>query len=149
MLYVYRLLWPLRLGWLLVFFFCLYKEIYLQIFKCVSFWLHGCCGKWEGWARKPVNHTSWVAVVTERDVGENEFRVKTMISGRKQMGWCKGPLQLKFHFFNRKPWCSQTQQINRRRPRLYQNVLGDKKFNDDAKQVVESQTWYILITGMK
>ena len=43
MLYVYRFLWPLRLGWLLV--CCLYK--------CVSFWLHGCCGEWEGWARKP------------------------------------------------------------------------------------------------
>ena len=51
MLYVYRFLWPLRLGWLLV--WCLYKEVYLQIFKCVSFWLHGCCGEWEGWARKP------------------------------------------------------------------------------------------------
>ena len=25
----------------------------------MSFWLHGCCGKWEGWARKPVNHTRW------------------------------------------------------------------------------------------
>ena len=35
-------LWPLRLGWLLV--LSLYKEDYLQIFKCVSFWLHGCCG---------------------------------------------------------------------------------------------------------
>ena len=22
----------------------LYKEDYLQFFKCVSFWLHGCCG---------------------------------------------------------------------------------------------------------
>ena len=42
MLYVYRFLWPLRLGWLLV--CCLYKEVYLQIFKCMSFWLHGCCG---------------------------------------------------------------------------------------------------------
>ena len=51
MLSVYRFLWPLRLGWLLV--WCLYKEVYLQIFKCVSFWLHGCCGEWEGWARKP------------------------------------------------------------------------------------------------
>ena len=51
MLYVYRFLWPLRLGWLLV--WCLYKEVYLQIFKRVSFWLHGCCGEWEGWARKP------------------------------------------------------------------------------------------------
>ena len=25
-------------------FASLYKEDYLQIFKCVSFWLHGCCG---------------------------------------------------------------------------------------------------------
>ena len=31
-----------RFCWLLV--FGLYKEDYLQIFKCVSFWLHGCCG---------------------------------------------------------------------------------------------------------
>ena len=51
MLYVYRFLWPLRLGWLLI--FCLYKEVYLPIFKRVSFWLHGCCGEREGWARKP------------------------------------------------------------------------------------------------
>ena len=51
MLYVYRFLWPLRFGWLLV--WCLYKEVYLQIFKRVSFWLHRCCGEWEGWARKP------------------------------------------------------------------------------------------------
>ena len=51
MLFVYWFLWPLRLVWLLV--FCLYKEVYLYIFKCVSFWLHGCCGEWEGWARKP------------------------------------------------------------------------------------------------
>ena len=65
MLYVYRFLWPLRLGWMLV--CCLYKEVYLQIFKCVSFWLHGCCGKWEGKDSKPVNHTSWVAVVTPTD----------------------------------------------------------------------------------
>ena len=36
MLYVYRFIWPLRLGWLLV--CCLYKEVYLQIFKCMSFW---------------------------------------------------------------------------------------------------------------
>ena len=65
MLYVYRFLLPLRLGWLLV--CCLYKEVYLQFFKCVSFWLHGRCGKWDGWASKPVNHTSWVAVVTPTD----------------------------------------------------------------------------------
>ena len=28
----------------------LVEEDYLQIFKCMSFWLHGYCGKWEGWA---------------------------------------------------------------------------------------------------
>ena len=32
---------------------CLYKEVYLQIFKRVSFWLHGSCGDREVWARKP------------------------------------------------------------------------------------------------
>ena len=36
MLYVYRFLWPLRLELLLV--WCLYKEVYLQIFKRESFW---------------------------------------------------------------------------------------------------------------
>ena len=35
-------------------------------FKCMSFWSHGCCGEWEGWARKQlVNHNSWMAVVTQ------------------------------------------------------------------------------------
>ena len=62
---MYRFLWPLRFGWLLV--CCLYKEVYLQIFKCASFWLHGCCGEWEGWARKSVSRTSWVALVTPTD----------------------------------------------------------------------------------
>ena len=65
MLYVYRFLWPLRLGWMLV--WCLYKEVYLQIFKCVSFWLHGCCREWEVGPVNQVNHTSWVAVVTPTD----------------------------------------------------------------------------------
>ena len=65
MLSVYWFLWPLRLVWLLV--CCLYKEVYLQIFKCVSFWLHGCCGEWEGGPVNQVNHTSWVAVVTPTD----------------------------------------------------------------------------------
>ena len=37
------------------------------VVKCVSFWLHGCCGKWEGFARKLVNHTSCVDVVTPTD----------------------------------------------------------------------------------
>ena len=65
MLFVYWFLWPLRLVWLLV--CCLYKEVYLQIFKCVSFWLHGCCGEWEGGPVNQVNHTSLVAVVTPTD----------------------------------------------------------------------------------
>ena len=51
MFYVYLFLSPLRLGVAVEFW--LYKEVYLQIFKRVSFWLHGCCGEWEGRARKP------------------------------------------------------------------------------------------------
>ena len=65
MLIVYWFLWPLRLVWQLV--CCLYKEVYSHIFKCVSFWLHGCCGEWEGGPVNQVNHTSWVAVVTPTD----------------------------------------------------------------------------------
>ena len=64
-LFVYWFLWPLRLVWLLV--WCLYKEVYLQIFKCVSFWLHDCCKDWQGGPVNQVNHTSWVAVVTPTD----------------------------------------------------------------------------------
>ena len=45
----------------------LYKDVYLQIFKCVHFLLHGYYGDWGGLACKPVNHTSWVAVVTQTD----------------------------------------------------------------------------------
>ena len=56
---------PFRLVWLLV--CCLYKEVYLQFFKYVSFWLHGCCGEWEGGPVNQVNHTSWVVVVTPTD----------------------------------------------------------------------------------
>ena len=41
LLYYYTFLWPVRFGWPLV--LSLHKEDYLQIFKCVSFWLHGCC----------------------------------------------------------------------------------------------------------
>ena len=62
---VYRFLSPLRLVWLLVCF--PYKEVYLQNFKCVSFWLHGCCTGLECLARKPVNNTSWITVVTTSD----------------------------------------------------------------------------------
>ena len=65
MLFVHWFLWPIRLVWLLV--CCLYKEVYLQIFKCVSFWLHGCCGEWEGGPVDQVNPTSWVAVVNPTD----------------------------------------------------------------------------------
>ena len=46
---------------------CLYKEVYLQNFKCVSFWLHGCCGEWEGGPVNQVNHSSWVDGVTPTD----------------------------------------------------------------------------------
>ena len=42
---------------------CPFKEADLQLFKCVSFWFHGCCGEWEGWDRKPVHHISWMAVL--------------------------------------------------------------------------------------
>ena len=76
MLYVYRFLRPPRLGWLLVCY--LYKEVYLQFFKRVSFWLHGCCGEWEGWARKQVNHTSWVAIFTPTDRPKS-FRNRSVI----------------------------------------------------------------------
>ena len=41
-MFVYSILWPLHFGWLLV--LSLHKEDYLQMFKCVSFWLHGFCG---------------------------------------------------------------------------------------------------------
>ena len=59
-------LWLLRFGWLLV--FSLYKEDYLQFFKFVSVWLHGCCGKWEGWALvNRFNHTSGVTAATPTD----------------------------------------------------------------------------------
>ena len=30
------------------------------MFKCVSFWLYGCCGEWEGGPVNQVNHTSWL-----------------------------------------------------------------------------------------
>ena len=33
----------------------------------MSCWLNSWCGKWEGWARKPINDTNWVAVLTPTD----------------------------------------------------------------------------------
>ena len=53
------------LGWLLI--CCLYKEVYLQSFKGVSFWLHGCCGSGKVGTVNQVNHTSWVVIVTPTD----------------------------------------------------------------------------------
>ena len=64
-MFVYHILWHLRFDWVLV--FSLYK-VYLQIFKCVSFWLHGYCGKSEGCALvNRFNHTSGVTAVTPTD----------------------------------------------------------------------------------
>ena len=57
---------PLRFGWLLV--LSLYKEAYLQNSKCVSFWLHGFCCSWEGWALVyRFDNTNWFTVVTPTD----------------------------------------------------------------------------------
>ena len=44
MLYVYRFLWPLHLGWLLV--CCLYKEVYLQILNVCHFDYTAVAGSW-------------------------------------------------------------------------------------------------------
>ena len=58
-----RFLWSVRFGWLLVL-----NLFFLQKFKCVPFWVHGFCGKWEGCV--PVNrfnHTSWITVGTPTD----------------------------------------------------------------------------------
>ena len=73
-------LWPLRLGWLFV--PGLYLEDYLQMFKCVSFWLHSCCGEVDHWACKPVDHASWVTVVTPTDppwVGPQSFHMLSRV----------------------------------------------------------------------
>ena len=59
------ILWPLRFGWMLV--CCLNKEVYLQIFKRVFYWLHGCCGVGKVWSVNQVNHTGWVAICTPTD----------------------------------------------------------------------------------
>ena len=60
---LYTVLWPLHIGWLLG--LSLYKEEYLQIVQCLSFWLHGFFSYWEGWVPvNRLNHTSWMTVVT-------------------------------------------------------------------------------------
>ena len=52
--------------WLLV--CCLYKAVYLQIKKKMSVLLITRLLRLVGrWARKPVNHTNWVALVTPTD----------------------------------------------------------------------------------
>ena len=56
MLYVYRFLWPLRLGWLLV--WCLYKEVYLQIFKWCPFDYTAVAGSGKVGPVNQVNHTN-------------------------------------------------------------------------------------------
>ena len=47
--------------------FVVYIRRFNSKFLNVSFGLQGCFGEWEGLARKPVNHTSWMAVVTPTD----------------------------------------------------------------------------------
>ena len=65
MLYVYRFLLPLRLGWLLV--CCLCKEVYLQILNVCPFDYTAVAGSGKVGAVNQVNHTSLVAVVTPTD----------------------------------------------------------------------------------
>ena len=55
-------------GWLMV--PSLFKEDYVQIFKCVSDWFQSFCGKWEGLPQergKPLKCTSWMAEGTPTD----------------------------------------------------------------------------------
>ena len=64
MLIVYRFLWPPRFMLLLV--CCLYKEVYYNFLMCVLLIARLLRGVGR-WVRKPINHTSWVAVVTPTD----------------------------------------------------------------------------------
>ena len=59
------ILWPLRLGWLLV--CCLYKEVYLQILNVCPFDYTAVAGNGKVGPVNQVNHTSWVAIVTPTD----------------------------------------------------------------------------------
>ena len=65
MLYVYRFLWPLRLGWLLV--WCLYKEVIYKFLNVCPFDYTAVAGCGTVGPVNQVNHTSWVAVVTPTD----------------------------------------------------------------------------------
>ena len=70
MLYVYGILLPLRFGWLLV--CCLYKEVYLLIFKRVSFDYTAVAGSGKVGPVNQVNHTRWLAVVTPTDLPKSD-----------------------------------------------------------------------------
>ena len=62
MLYVYRFLWPLRLGWLLVLRF-IYK-----FFNVCHLDYTAVAGSWKVGPVNQVYHTSWVTVVTPTDL---------------------------------------------------------------------------------
>ena len=65
-MFVNWFLWPLCFGSQFV-LVTIRRIIYNFFFKYVSIWLHVWCGEWEGWAHKPIIHTSLVAVVTTTD----------------------------------------------------------------------------------
>ena len=65
MLYVYRWLLPLYLGWLLV--CCLYKEVYLKKLNVCPFDYTTVAGSGKVGPVNQVNYTSWVAIVTPTD----------------------------------------------------------------------------------
>ena len=62
---MYRFLWPLRLGWLLV--CCLYKEFIYEFLNVCPFYYTAVAGNGKVGPVNQVNHTSWVAVVTPTD----------------------------------------------------------------------------------
>ena len=65
--------WLLILDWLRYLPFPIQKSGTLFYSADVSFWLHGCCGKWEGWALiNRFEHTNWVTVFTPKSV-RNSF----------------------------------------------------------------------------
>ena len=65
MLFVYWFLWPLLLVWMLV--CCLYKEVYLEIFKMCVLLITRLLQRVGRWALNQLNHTIWVAVVIPTD----------------------------------------------------------------------------------
>ena len=64
----------------------------------MSFWLHVCCREWEGLMHKPVNHTSWVAVVTPIDRPKSVHNRYVIVCGVVcvvtlpfwHVCWCRG-----------------------------------------------------------